>query len=180
MGAGASTTATPLACPQGDDEAKFKKIMQMFDSLDRDGNMGVCAKEAKEVADKYIEERVKNLKRQQLVMESELLHAHTMADKEYERSCDALNAEYAQKSAALEEEFAIQIEDLRRKHEADQKEARATLNASCKRAEARMVTQKQQASTQCGEGLGKVVGKIQWYNGLNPEDRGRAFVKAVG
>lgn len=177
MGAGASTT---LECPKGDDEAKFKTIMRLFDSLDRDGNMGVQAEEAKNVANTYIEECVANLERRQVVVESELLHEHTMADQEYGRCCEASQERYKQKSAALEEEFALEIEALRIKHEANQKDAEAACKKACKMAEGRMVTRKQRASAQHGEELGAIVGKVQWYRGLKPEDRGRAFVKAVG
>lgn len=180
MGAGASSTShQPLQCPENEDPHKFKKICMLFDSLDRDADMGVNAKEAVNVAETYIQRSIAGLRQAQSTIQKELEHELRMVNDGLTQDLSNAKSRHENTVSAANTDLAKSIESLRAAHALKLQEAKATLNKQTSSAEVRATKEQQRISSNKGAELGRVTGKIQWYESLAPEDKGRVFLKAI-
>ena len=66
MGSGASRTVdhvSPLRCPKGYDEDKFKKICVLFDKLDSSGDLRLETEELVDIATLHVQNHISKLKK---------------------------------------------------------------------------------------------------------------------
>ena len=58
---GSAASSSVLHCPKGYDKNKFKQICCLFDTLDKDSNMGVSSDELNNIADLHVQNCISNL-----------------------------------------------------------------------------------------------------------------------
>ena len=183
MGSGLSTSQPdahgPLKCPEGDDEQKFRKICLLFDSLDRDADMGVNADESRNVAVTFIRQQLESLRRRQATLQRQLQHDHSVADEEKARQIAVAQTELDSSQCAAQEELNRAIAKAQADFDAASKSIRADYDRKVAEASAEMDREKNGATERHGKALGQVTGKIQWYETLSPEDKGKAFIEAI-
>jgi len=101
-------------------------------------------------------------------VQKELEHEHAMAEEEQHRTNQSLEEEYNNAIKAAQAEFDAKVNAAKTKFENEKA-----------RAEVTMALAKQKASTSHGKELGAITGKLQWYESLKPEEKGRVFIKAI-
>ena len=120
------------------------------------------------VSETYIRECCIRLRSRQGTVQKELEHEHLMADNEQTRTNASLEEEYNNAAKAAKAEYDAKMKAAKTKY--DNEKARAEVN---------MALAKQKASTSHGKELGSITGKLQWYESLKSEEKGRVFIKAI-
>lgn len=186
MGSGTSTPQQqqqqhhgPLKCPEGFDPDKFRRLCVMFDSLDRDSDMAVSAEETVHISEGYIRERIESLKKQQESIQREMEHDHAVAEQERGRAGARLRQDYDDAVGSANAEYEAAVKAAKQAHESALREAEETYNAESARADAAMAAKKQRSTLEHGDELGRTTGRLEWYSTMAPEDKGRAFIKAM-